>query len=107
LIRQVSTPIKIPYEDIQAFCQQWQITEFALFGSIVTDTFQEESDVDVLIRFDETVRISLFQMVELSEELEEIFGRKVDVLTRRSIEQSDNFIRKENILQSMQVIYAA
>jgi len=44
-------------------------------------------------------------MVEMTDELEYLFKRKVDLLTRQSIEQSDNYIRRENILNSIQVIY--
>lgn len=107
LKNQISTAINIPYTAIQQFCEQWQITEFALFGSVVSTSFHEESDIDVLVSFSDNASITLFDLVIMTDELEAIFHRKVDLLTRRSVEQSENHIRRRNILDSAQVIYAA
>ena len=37
---------------IAAFCQKWKITEFSLFGSVLTDEFRPDSDVDVMVSFE-------------------------------------------------------
>jgi predicted nucleotidyltransferase len=91
---------------IRTFCQRWGIQEFAVFGSMLRDDFNADSDVDVLITFHEGIGRSLFDMAQMADELEAIIGRKVDLLTRKSVEQSPNYIRRRSILESAQVIYA-
>lgn len=103
----MNTHIDIPPEKIDAFCKHWQIIELALFGSVLRDDFGPDSDVDVLVEFDEEARHTLFDMVHMEEELQEIFGRQVDLLTRRGVENSRNYIRRKAILNSARVIYAA
>ncbi len=85
-------------EKLRDFCRKWKITEFSFFGSVVRDDFRPESDVDVLVTFEEGAPWSLFSMVHMEDELVEIFGRPVDLLTRRSIERSLNHIRRDSIL---------
>lgn len=94
-------------EDVVEFCQKWQITELALFGSILGDDFTPQSDVDVLITFAPRTRRSLFDLIQIRDELAQLSGRKVDVLTRKSVEQSHNWLRKQNILNSARVIYVS
>ena len=45
--------IAIPQEQIEAFCRKWRVREFSLFGSVLRDDFRPDSDVDVLVVFDE------------------------------------------------------
>jgi predicted nucleotidyltransferase len=85
-------------EKLRDFCRKWKITEFSFFGSVLRDDFRPESDVDVLVTFEEGAPWSLFSMVHMEDELVEIFGRPVDLLTRRSIERSLNPIRRDSIL---------
>jgi predicted nucleotidyltransferase len=85
-------------EKLRDFCRRWKVTEFSLFGSVVRDDFGPESDVDVLVTFEEDARRTLFDMVHMEDELVEIFGRDVDLLTRRSVERSLNPIRRDSIL---------
>ena len=83
------------------------MTEFALFGSALRNDLGPESDVDVLVSFTPDARWTLFDMVGMQEELEEIFGRKVDLVTRRGIESSRNYLRRQAILSSAEVIHVA
>ena len=99
--------IDIPHEKLAAFCQQWRIVEFSLFGSVLRDDFRHDSDVDALVRFHSDARHTLFDMVRMQEELTAIFGRKVDLISRRGVEQSRNYLRKNTILKSAEVVYAA
>jgi predicted nucleotidyltransferase len=98
----MSTPrIPIPRDAITAFCQRWKISEFALFGSVLRDDFGPDSDVDVLVSFSPEVRYGLFDMVHMEDELREIFGRDVDLLTRRGVEGMPNPYRRQAILDSL------
>ncbi len=99
--------IDIPQDEIAAFCKRWQVTELALFGSVLRDDFGPESDVDVLARFEEEARHTLFDLDRMEEELTTIFGRKVDLVCWRGVEQSRNYIRRKAILQSTETIYPA
>ena len=99
--------IPISKDEIAAFCKRWQVTELALFGSVLRDDFGPESDVDVLVRFEEEARHTLFDLSRMEEELTTIFGRKVDLVSWRDVEQSRNYIRRKVVLQSAETIYAA
>ena len=99
--------IDIPSDEIAAFCRRWQITELALFGSVLRDDFGADSDVDVLVSFSDDARHTLFDLDDMELELREIFGRKVDLVSRRGIEASRNYLRRDSILKSAQVIYGA
>lgn len=99
--------IDIPQEKIAEFCKKWQIREFAFFGSVLRDDFRPDSDIDVLLAFDEDAGHTLFDLGDMTDELKEIFGRKVDLLTKRGIEESGNYIRRREIFSTMEVVYAA
>ncbi len=99
--------IAIPTEEIADFCRRWQISELAFFGSVLREDFLPDSDVDVLVRFDVKARHTLFDMVRMQEELQRILGRQVDLVSRRGIEASRNYLRKNEILKSAEVVYAA
>ncbi len=99
--------IQILQDEITTFSKRWQVTELALFGSVLRDDFGPESDVDVLARFEEEARHTLFDLDRMEEELTTIFGRKVDLVSWRGVEQSQNYIRRKAILQSTETIYAA
>ncbi|MBD2465031.1 nucleotidyltransferase family protein [Oscillatoria sp. FACHB-1407] len=98
--------IEIPYEKIAHFCQHWQITEFALFGSVLREDFRPDSDIDVLVTFTPDAKRGLSETLQMKDELQAIFGRKVDLLVKAAIERSENWLRRKNILESAQVIYA-
>ncbi len=90
---------------ITNLCQQWQIKELALFGSVLRDDFNPHSDIDVLVSFTENAKITFFDLDKIEQQLSDIFHRPVDVVTKKAIEQSHNWIRKRNILEHSQVIY--
>ena len=99
--------ITLPKEKIVEFRRRWKITEFALFGSVLRDDFGPTSDVDVLVTFASDARWSLLDHVEMQDELMALYGRKVDLVSRRGIERSRNPIRRRDILDSAEIIYAA
>lgn len=104
---ELALPIDMPMDDMAAFCERWQIVEFALFGSVLRDDFGPESDVDVLVRFAPEHRVNLLDYPVMEDELSELLERSVQVVNRSSIERSENWIRRENILGSARMVYAA
>ena len=96
--------IHIPRRELEALCEKWYIKTLELFGSVTREDFSKDSDVDVLITF-EPGKTPSWEIVDLKEELEALFNRRVDLLTRPSIERSENRFRKAAILGSAKVIY--
>jgi predicted nucleotidyltransferase len=92
---------------IADFCRRWEINEFALFGSVLRDDFDAESDLDVLVSFGPDADWSLLDHVQMEHELEGLLGRPVDLLTRRSVERSHNWLRRQEILSTAEVVYEA
>jgi predicted nucleotidyltransferase len=99
-------PIALPMEEIAAFCQRWRISEFALFGSVVHEGFRPDSDIDVLVTFAPEAN-PVPDRQKMREELEDLFGRPVDLTYRRVIERDPNYLLRKSILKSARVIYAA
>jgi predicted nucleotidyltransferase len=95
-------------EGIEAFCRKWRITELSLFGSVLQPAeFRDDSDVDVLVTFDDDARWSLFDLVEMQDELEAIIGRDVDLVEKIAVERSPNYIRRRHILESQRTFYVS
>jgi uncharacterized protein len=100
----MSVRIDIPKDKITEFCRKWKIKELAIFGSAVGDDFRPDSDVDVLVVFQDNAGWSLFDLMSAEEELKKIFGRKVDLVEKKAIR---NPFRRHHILSHWEVIYAA
>lgn len=93
-------------EQLTEFCQRWKVAELALFGSVLRDDFSANSDIDILVSFVPHHSWGL-EFIQMREELTTLFKRPVDLLTRQSIMNSHNLLRRQAILDSAEVIYAA
>jgi uncharacterized protein len=102
----MSVGISVDRQTITEFCQRRRITELALFGSVLRDDFRPDSDVDVLVSFADDARWSLLDHIAMEEELSQLLGRKVDLVSRRAIERSKNWVRSGAILSQAEPIYA-
>ncbi|MBI2422871.1 MAG: nucleotidyltransferase domain-containing protein [Candidatus Hydrogenedentes bacterium] len=104
----MSTAIEIPAEAIARICREFGVAELALFGSVTRDDFSPESDVDFLVVFrDEDAGPWLSKFGALEAALGGLLGRKVDVVDKRAVEGSENYIRRKHILDSAQILYVA
>ena len=90
--------IILEMEKISKICQNWQIVELALFGSVLREDFNLDSDIDVLVSFAEDAKITFFDLDTIEQELSKLFNRPVDVVTKEAIEKSHNWIRKKTFL---------
>lgn len=99
--------INISNAAISSFCRKWSITELAFFGSVLRDDFGPDSDIDVLVVFAPEAKHSLFDKVRMEDELEQIFKRTVDLVSRRAIESSENYLRRRAILDTAKAVYVA
>jgi len=95
--------LQFDLDRVRDFCQRWKIAEFSIFGSALREDFQPESDVDILISFEPDIPWSLFDWVDMIEELKNIFGREVDLVEKSGLR---NPFRRQEILSSRKVIYA-
>ena len=96
--------ITLPQKKIEDFCLKWKISEMALFGSVLSDEFHHDSDIDVMVSFKDDDGWGLFDFVDMIDELQTIFGRKVDLVEKDSLR---NPFRRQAILDNNEVIYAA
>lgn len=103
----ISNALKDKRGMLAEFCRRWKVAELALFGSALRDDFGVDSDIDLLVTFAPDAEWSLFDHVQMELELKALLKRDVDLVSRRSIERSKNWIRRNNILKTAQVIYAA
>ncbi len=95
--------IKIPSEEIESFCQHYQVRRMSLFGSIIRDDFREESDVDVLVQFYPDARVSFMTLSRMQRELTAIFQRPVDLVPQDGLKS----VIRSQVLSTAQEIYAA
>ncbi len=96
-------PIQVDSEKIAGFCKKHHIIKLTFYGSVLTERFQEDSDVDVLVDFDSEHIPTLLDMVGMEDELAQLLGRKADL---RTPEDLSRFFRDE-VVQSAHVQYAA
>jgi predicted nucleotidyltransferase len=96
--------IHIPTLAIEDFCRRWKISEFSLFGSVLREDFRPDSDVDVLVEFEPDHPWSLYDVVDMEEELDAMLGRQVHLVMKGGLK---NPLRRREILRARQVIYAA
>lgn len=96
--------IIVPMDDIRAFCAKWKIREFALFGSVLREDFGPRSDVDVLVTLEKDAPWSLYEWIDMIDELKAMFGREVDLVEKTAIR---NPFRRHAILKDARVLYAA
>jgi uncharacterized protein len=95
--------IELPHDRIAEFCQRHRIRKLSLFGSALRDDFSPDSDVDVLIEFEEGATVGLLRLSTMEIELGEILGRKADLQTANDLSR---FFRDE-VLRSAEVHHAA
>ncbi len=103
----IQTQIDLPMEALVGFCQRWQISELALFGSVLRADFRPDSDIDLLVTYAPQAHRSLDAQIQMQAEIEAILGRRVDLVNRKAVECSPNYLRRRNILDTARTIYAA
>jgi uncharacterized protein len=99
----LSSKIKIPEKKIKDFCQHYQVKRMALFGSVLRDDFRPDSDVDVLVVFDPSARITFLTLGRMTRELTTLFNRQVDLVPQEGLKPAI----REAVLASAQELYAA
>ena len=96
-----TTKIAIPKEKITEFCQKNYIVTMSLFGSVLTDQFTSSSDVDFLVEFQSEHIPTLFDIVNMEEELSNIIERHADLKTAKGISR----YFRDDVIAKAQIIY--
>lgn len=99
--------IELPTETLAELCRRWKISELALFGSATRGELRPDSDLDLLATFTPGASWGLLDHEALRLELADLLGRPVDLISKRALERSENWIRRDAILSSAHVIYSA
>ena len=99
----MSAHIKLDPAFVAEFCRRNRIRTLALFGSVLTDRFGPESDVDVLVEFETDGEPGLIGLASMQLDLEAVVGRPVDLRTPKDLSR---FCREE-VLRSAEVQYSA
>lgn len=100
--------VALPLEQIAAICEKYGVAELSVFGSALREDFRSDSDVDFIVQFlNDDAGAWSGKFADLENALSTLLGRKVDVASRRAIEQSENYLRRKHILKSARIIYVA
>ncbi len=71
---------------ITALCQRYNVRSLFAFGSVCTDTFNKNSDIDLLVSFTAMPPADYAEnYFDVADKFEQIFGRRVDLITDKSL----------------------
>lgn len=93
--------INLSEDDVAKFCHRHHISKLSLFGSVLSENFTPESDIDILVEFEPDHIPGLFKLSGMELELGKIIGRKVDL---RTPEDLSRYFRKE-VVESAEELY--
>ena len=100
--------IALPLEKIIVLCQKYGVKELSVFGSVLRDDFRPDSDIDLLVLFEnDDYGPWMSKIMDLEMELSNLLGHKVDLVIKKGVEKSENYIRRRHILSTARLIYAA
>jgi uncharacterized protein len=95
--------LSIPAEALEAICRRYKVCELSIFGSGIRTDFRSDSDVDLLVQFDESARIGFLALAALQRELSELIGRKVDLVPKEGLKP----LIRDSVLSSAKVLFHA
>ena len=98
----IAAGITLPEAELAEICRRYQIKELSLFGSTVRGEARPDSDIDLLVEFLPEAKIGLFEHFDAELELSNLFGRKVDLVSKKALRER---LRRE-ILAEARSIYA-
>jgi len=103
----IAPSLNLERQELAVFCRRWRVRELAVFGSALREDFGPESDVDLLVTFEPEANWGLLEQTAMESELAVPLGRRVDLVSRRAIERSSNWIRRQAILDSAEAVHVA
>jgi uncharacterized protein len=95
--------IELPIDRISDICRRYGVKELSVFGSAARGDMQPDSDIDILVDFEPGARIGLVRFASLSEELQSLLGRRVDLVTKAGLKPRV----RPYVLREARLVYAA
>ena len=105
--KEMNPQVSIPKARLASFCRSRGIKRLAVFGSALRSDFGPDSDIDLLVEFEQGRTPDLLDLGGMETELSRMFGREVDFVSRRGVEASLNHLRRKSILESTEIIYGS
>ena len=96
---------KLPMTKIAEFCRRWKIRQLEVFGSVLRANFNAESDIDLIVTFEDEADWSLLDHIKMQQELQALLQRDVDLFTKRAVDECANWVRRREILKAAFPIY--
>ena len=95
----------VALEQLHALCRRWRVAELCLFGSALREDLRPDSDIDLLVTFMADAAWRPRDLLRMQDDLETLFGRKVDLVERAAVEENENWSRRRHILQHAEPVY--
>lgn len=95
--------VNVPKEKLERFCQRYQVRRMALFGSVLRDDFSSDSDIDILVVFDPSARVTFMTLGRMKRELSALFERSVDLVPQEGLKPAI----RDAVIASAEEVYAA
>ena len=95
--------VQLRYEDVVKICEKYHLSELSIFGSVIRDDFNVDSDVDILISYENVWNNDPFDDLHIAWEFKDLLNRDIDIVDKDGLK---NPIRREEILSTCEVIYA-
>ena len=105
--KELEFKLGVRIQDLHDFCKKKLITKLELFGSILRPDFDDNSDVDIMVTCAPDYKLNLFQFASIQTDFSQLLNRPVDLVIRAAIEQSTNPYRRNEILMTAEILYAA
>jgi uncharacterized protein len=87
--------------ELAAFCKANKIKKLSVFGSYLNDKYTDESDIDLLIEFEQNNSYGMLDVARIERELSEVLGKKVDL---RTADELSRYFR-DKVVKEAQVKY--
>ena len=95
--------INIAHKRIEEYCRRNQIKRMAFFGSVLREDFSPKSDLDILVVFEPTARVSFMTLGKMKRELSKMFNRTVDLVPQQGLKPAI----RDSVLSSAMEVYAS
>ena len=95
--------LKLPTREIAEICRRHRVRDLSVFGSVGTNRFRDDSDIDLLVEFEPGTRIGLIEFLQLQDELSALLGRPVDLVSKRGLKP----IIRDAVLGDAEVLFVA
>lgn len=94
--------LTIPETELHELCHRYRVRRLSLFGSVLKEDFNPQSDVDLLVEFEPDAQVGFLMLSRMARELSALLGRPVDLVPRSGLKPAI----REAILREEQVLYA-